>query len=227
MEALNVIIDIDNGEPNASVSGLQWKYLSYEQRKDYQKKQSCFIRKREAELPKNWRWGHYRSICVCIGYRVINVWIPKDIDLNATTIFHFYKNLLPLLEQDGIPSLDYKVISSLGPNRNRKANNRGITSRIIERIDDYRCHFLTVEQFCNIDFVAYFKAFKSGDFDSIFKHFMRNFSYITDLHSLAYRYGDKLIYQLETNPLEFAIEHLDKMSCMTQKHPNRSMYLTN
>jgi hypothetical protein len=196
---------------------------------------------REDEIPADSckpQWEALRFSCVIrlfVGYQSVIVPFPSDklfydfASLLGNSFFggreylRFMRHLLPILKRYNIPSDDYYCYSNHPNGREPRLNYQGISDRMFEWFDATNYHFLTLSQFCEIDFNKYFDITPREDNS----HYDFNMSYLarlifkngphnTDKHgnylgkAKKRNQRAKIEDMLRTNVAEFAIDHFAK-----------------
>ncbi len=195
-----------------------------------------------------WEW----ELKYYIGYQPIVVSFPsfsvyrgfvQSIDfgyqIGGSYDYLFLSHLLPHLKKHGIVSSDYVCHSNNKCNRIKDLNELQISPLIIEWIDALRYHFLTLEQFCDLDFNEYFNKVNRGGYG----HFRLNLEYLTKLHLKYKKMDNKYLTwrqlteiqkrhrledmeeQLRTNPLGFATRHFELMTRLNSDSRERKQFV--
>jgi hypothetical protein len=151
----------------------------------------------------------------------------------------FLSNLLPNLERYGILSKDYECHSNNRGSSRTTLNEFQISPDIVEWIDSRRYHFLTLEQFCGLNFNKYFDEVSREGYG----HFRLNIEYLTKLHINHKRWDNKYLTwqnlsaiqkrhrlekmeeQLRVNPVGFATRHFELMTALNSCSRDRKIYV--
>lgn len=121
-----------------------------------------------------------------VGYKEITVPFPSyyifresieavdDEFTGGSPEFKFLKNIFPKLKKYKFPSSDYICRSDWPCNGRIHVDERIITGQIIEWIGSQRYHYLTLKQFCSINFNKYFDTVDRDNDD----HYRINMDYL-------------------------------------------------
>lgn len=178
--------------------------------------------------------GNY-TIKLFVGYQEVVVPFPSyslfksfteladSSGLPVSESMVLYRHLLPCLEKYGIPSYDYYCRSNHPSGNIIPVDQNKIDNLLIEWIGCNRYHFLTLKQFCEIDFNHYFDVVPRGRGT----HYDENMEYLSriifgNLTSVLDRkrnvlterkkknQWDKIEELLRTDITRFAVEHFVK-----------------
>lgn len=178
--------------------------------------------------------GYKKFIIPFPSWQLFNAYIDviDDSFFGGSAEFRLLKDVFDSLQRYGVPSLDYTCRSNSACGNRKYIDKDAVTSKIIEWLGNERYHFMTIEQFCNIDFNNYFDSVSHDD-----PHYIENITYLRNLifqnkddrrdkkgrsmsDIVIKHQREKVEYLLRTNPIGFAIDHFRKYI----KSPKSSNY---